>query len=57
MDSCPGLAVVTFISLLINTIIGLRWYANRKKDIPLLQTQYRASLIEHEDDPSAIVSL
>jgi len=59
MDSCPGLAVVTFISLLINAAVALRWYSTRKRNTPtpLLQTQYRESLVEDENDIEGVVSI
>lgn len=60
MDSCPGLAVVTFISLLINAAIAFRWYTTRKSDTPnpLLQTQYHESLVENGgDEATGIVSI
>ena len=59
MDSCPGLAVVTFISLLMNAACALRWYSTRKRNTrnPLLQTQYRESLVEEVNDIQGIVSI
>ena len=59
MDSCPGLAVVTFISLLINGAFALRWYSTRKINTPtpLLQTQYRESLVEDENNIEGVVSI
>ena len=59
MDSCPGLAVVTFISLLLNAAFGFRWFNMRKRNAPnpLLQTQYRESLVEAENDLEGVVSI
>jgi len=55
MDSCPGLAIFTFLSLLFNTAFAIRWYVNRKRNTPMLQ--YQASLVENIDTNSPVVSL
>ena len=59
MDSCPDLAVLTFISLLINAAFAFRWYTKRKKNTsnPLLNIQYQETLVEQETEVDGIVSI
>ena len=56
MESCPSLAIVTFLSLFINVGIGIYWYIKKLQKYPAELTDYQPALVD-QDANSDHVSL
>jgi hypothetical protein len=44
MDSCPDLAIFTFLSLLFNAAFVIHWYTKRERNTSMPDAQYQTQV-------------